>query len=89
MSEIGTVTASEWSMVDKITYALRRAPERLKNWLVHRLLRIVVLLIGDTNSITFAKRELRAKLEDPEDGPDKWIAQNLIALVHWHVQTAR
>ncbi len=76
-----TATYSEPSGFTELAYAVRRIPSRIREWLIRMLIGAAVRLVGDTNSVSHAKRELRASLEGKEDGPNKWIAQNLIELI--------
>lgn len=75
------VTWNEPNLFERTMYAARRSPYRFKAWLTQRLIRAVVWLVGDTNSVQHAKRELAPSLKDGEDGPNKWMADNLIELL--------
>lgn len=72
---------SEPSPFSNAVWSLRRMPGRVKSALVRLAIRAVVRLVGDTNSIRHAKRELAAALTSKEDGPDRWMAHGLIELL--------
>lgn len=80
MSE-STCTYNEPGIQQRMAYAARRAPDRFKAWLAQRLIRAIVRLVGDTNSVRHAKRELAESLADGVTGPDRWMADNLIELL--------
>lgn len=75
------VTWTEPSFFERMSYAVRRMPDRIKAWLTLRLIGSVVWLVGETNSIKHAKRELAPSLKGRENGPSKWMADNLIELI--------
>lgn len=76
-----TATYREPGMFARLTYRAKRMPARFRHWLTLRLIRAVVRLVGDENSIQHAKRELAPSLKDGGDGPNRWMADNLIELL--------
>jgi len=51
---------------------------KFKLWLLDRLL---VSLTKDSNLVSHAQKELSSSLRDPEDGPNRWIAEGTIQLI--------
>jgi hypothetical protein len=64
-----------------LRWKLRTMPRRLRDWLRKRLIRGVVMLSGDCNLIAHAKRELAPSLKEGGDGPNRWMADDLIELL--------
>ena len=52
--------------------------DKFKRWLLDRLL---VSLSKDSGLTSHAQRELASGLKDPEDGPNRWIADGTIQLI--------
>lgn len=77
----GTVTSCAPSLWARVRWALSAFPERARRRLAYLLLQAVVCLVGETNLIQHAKRELRAGLAEREDDPDRWMARNLLQLL--------
>jgi len=67
--------------IDLAIHKFLTRPRRAKEWATLKLIRLIVWLVGDQNGILHAKRELAASLKSKEDGPNKWMADNLIELL--------
>jgi hypothetical protein len=72
---------SEPSAWQTAMWSARRWPSQARAWLAQILIKASVLLIGDTNSLRHARRELQHGLTTTEDGPDRWMAHNILQLL--------
>jgi hypothetical protein len=81
MKEVGTLSAAYSA---PLGYRLRRLGSDVRRWLRDVLFRASMVLCEQCNSVAHAKRELAAvgyDAEQEEEGPDKWIQQNLLDLL--------
>lgn len=80
-----TTTASTFaSYRPSIQSRVRGLIERAKYWLQQALLRAAIRLTDESSLERHAKREMQAvgyKLDDQEDGPNRWIQRNLLELL--------
>lgn len=52
--------------------------DKIKRWMLDWLL---VSLSKDSNLVSHAQKELASGLKDPEEGPNRWIAEGTIQLI--------
>jgi hypothetical protein len=77
----GTVASCAPSLFTRLRWALWSWPRAAKHALARALLGAVVRLASDGNLMAHARRELRCGLAAPKDGPDHWMANDLLQLV--------
>jgi hypothetical protein len=78
---VNEVTCREPSLIERARYSASRIPDRARNWLRDKMIRTVVRLSSDSGYIAHAKRELADSLKSEENGPNRWMANDLIALL--------
>lgn len=82
MDEAVSTTTAVWT--PSLGYRLQEMTCTVRRWFQRALFRMSLSLADESNSERHAKRELKAAgydLDDKEEGPNKWVVQNLLDLL--------